>query len=651
MASAQEPERKLTPAFVYSQWQRTKERRDEQRIRMRRAKFAYESRLWAAEGRVTEGANSPEEGQIAVEVSRLPGIIQTYTGFLFPRSPRAAVSPDVEGSGDPEHAQMVINRWFSLRRIHKKLTNNIGQSLLYRGSALKLGLDFTKPRPQDRVWAKVIPWWDLVLDWDVQDVDEARFFGHEYWEDVAVLERRLGIEIPDDVVKDKRTPYFEETGSGRRRDASTGVSEDEDQQRQRRFVRVLEWYNLIDDFDTGSGKVRGRFEIYLVDRMTGDRDEEPLIAKPMPYSFPDGSPCVPIMPLLFDHEMEHPLRGIALSDRIYDQCKEIALLRSAQANAVRRDARVMFVDESAGIDESSLGDWVQGKDGAIVLVDKGKKSWDQVFFVPKFGSLSTNYAEYEAAIERDLNHGAQSPKFSRGEAMGARTTATEVRQLNQYMENRFGELARTKDAWIADIARVLLRLMLTAVKGPALQYNVEYGLEPGDPKAKQPEELIYRTGTERKVTTKVTAKDIDAEFDIGITDTASTPLTKELRKADLMQLSGGASLLDLWAQVEDGNPMAYQILSSVVELFELPSSFSPEALVSKQEDGMQKMMANPKVLMKALASLDDEFWTALLDDVEQARAQAAAQPPPGPGGPAGMPMPPEMATPMPPPVM
>lgn len=610
-------DRSLTPDFVYDQWRRAERRRKDQRKRMERAKNAYESRLWKSEGR---DEDSDQGGEIAVEVSRLPGIIQAYTGFLFLRSPRAIVSPDVEGQGDPTKAELVINRWFMLRRIHTKLSRCVGQSLLYRGSAIKLGLDLTRLRPQDRVWERTIPWWDLILDHDTLDEDDARFIGHEYWEDVAVLERRLGIDIPDDAIVTKKDDYL----SARQPENTRSLPDGEDKNNDRRWVRVLEWYNLIDDWESETGKTRGVFQLYLVEQLRKDK-RRPLIEGAMPFQDPDGMPCVPIIPLIFDHEMEKPFAGIAMADRVYDQCKEIALLRSAQANAVRRDARVLFVNKNAGMTEADLAQWVQGKDGSIVFVDMDKaQSWDKAFFIPKFGSLSQNYQTYEMAIEADLNQGANVPRFARGEAMGSRTTATEVRQLNQYMENRFGELARIKDAWVAEISRVLLRVMVMAMKAPALLLNSDKATD--DPEAKKPDVLTYQEGTKR-VSVQVSVKDLEAEFDIGIADSASTPLTKELRKQDLVLL--GDRLMGLWDQARQGNPMATALLKSMVDLFDLPADFAPETLASKTQDQMQAAIADPRAMMASLAKIPDEFWEKIL-------------PQPGNGGgapalPAGLP--------------
>ncbi|MFH1568099.1 MAG: hypothetical protein ABIL09_08885 [Gemmatimonadota bacterium] len=638
----------LTPEFVYDAWSQAQGRRNDERYGMEQAKKAYESRLMGTRNEKDDAA-----GQVVVEVPRMPGIIQAYTGFLFPRSPRAVVSPDVEGDGDAEKAQLVVNRWFAkptdMDTIHGKISSVIGQALLYKGAAIKLGLDLTKEKPQDRVWARVIPWWDLILDSDQQDLDDQRYIGHDYWEDMAVLERRVG-KLPDDIQTVAFTPYFERDGVTQRSrtDSAEGSPE-----LDKRYVRVLEWYNFIDDYETETGKLRGVYELYLVDQFAAENGKaEPFIRKAMPYSNPNGDPCVPILPLIFDSEKGYPLKGIALAERALDQVKELCLKRSAQANAVRRNARTMFLNKDAFQDfnELQLGEWVQGKDGAIIVGSlKQGMSFNQAFEVIKLGPMSGDDENYELAIERDLNQASQAPKFTRGEAMGGRTTKFEVQTLNQYMENRLGELARIKDVWIASIARSLLRVMAAACKVPALVFNASLELGAPDDQKKRYDKMKYRIGKNEVLV--VEASDIDAEFDISIADAASTPMTRETRRQDLLMLS--PKLLELWEMASQGNPMAKAQLNNVVDLFDLPADFSFASLVAAQEQQGQAVMLDPKLLQQALVNLPEEAVAAWLQHVlesQQAKQQQAAGGPPGGPPPGAMPPPGLPPPPGPPPV-
>lgn len=636
-------ERKLTPDFVYEQWRKTEERRKRQHSAMRKAKFAYESRLWKGESNDAaiqasndEGPVTGGGGKVLVEVSRMPGIIQTFTGFLFPRSPRTVVSPDAEGVGDPSKAELVLNRWFATERIHRKFSNAIGQALLYRGCAIKLGVDMTKRRPLDRVWCKVVPWWDLILDWDVQDLDEVRFIGHEYWEDVAVFEKRLGEPLPEGTPMEYRVPYFDKNILGDR--SQTQRAPGNDAPETGRFVRVLEWYNFVDDFVTKTGKIRGTFEIYLVsDLNKGGTDRVPLKQYAMPYTAPDGEPCPAIFPLLFDSEMEHPLRGIAFSDRVYSQCYEMALLRTFEANALRRDARVALYDKGApGLDDTALSRITQGEDGAFVGIELGQgKTFEKVFYPIQFPPINSDHQVYEAAIEKDLNQGANVPKFTRGESMGSRTTAYEVKQLNQYMENRLGEMARTKDSWITEVARGFLRVLIMVLKAPQLL--------PGARAKELPDSVSLKTGRKDEKTA-VEVKDLDAEFEIGVVDSASTPMSREAKRLDMKELM--PTLMELWAKIEEGNPMAVTLLKTIVDLYDLSADFDVRALqtLADQLAVENEARAKAKKLAEAEKIADAAAKAKRSGKLPDLQAQAQL-PGPVPGEPPMPPMPP-MAPPM-----
>lgn len=611
----------LKPGFVLEQWKITEARRRRQRKAMRRNKMAYESQMWRSESNDDSITHSQDEGpvtasgsQIVVEVSRMPTIIQTYTGYLFPRSPRTIFSPDIDGRGDPTLAQLAADRWFASRRLHKKITNAIGQSLLYRGCALKLGIDLTKTLPQDRVWAKVVPWWDLVLDWDVQDEEEARFIGHSYWEDRAVLEKRFG-PLPEDIHPEQRNIYFEHSsryGETRRMYDSSGTSD--------RFIHVLEWYNLVDDFVTEDGDtIRGVFEVYFIEQLT--KCQKPFLRKAIPFSYADGEPCVPLFPLIFDSVKEHPLQGIALADRVYPQCYEMALLRTSQANALRRDARCALIDKNSGINQDDLGKITKGEDGAMVLVEKQDgKPWTEVIHPFQFPSINQDHQVYEAAVERDLSQGANTPKFTRGEAMGSRTTAYEVKQLNSYMENRFGELARIKDSWIADVARGFIRIIMQAMKAP--------GVLDG---SKHVDDLTYVVGPKKEVT-RITIDDLDGDFEIGIVDAASTPMTREARRQDIMLLL--PNLLQLWEKAKAGDAMASTLLDSLVDLYDLPANFGHKHLLELQkqmeEDAKEAAPPpQPGVGGEELSPERKAKALALLQQTMGGQPQEATEPPMG----------------------
>jgi len=584
------PKTTLSPSFVNDAFKASMKMHDDLKEENRKAKHAYEADLLGGEG-LKSGS-----GDVLVEVPRMPGFIDWFTGILFPRSPRVTVSPETDSEfGDPTKSGALINKWLSGVDVRKRMHTCIGQGGLYQGSALKFLLDMTKRRVTARVKTQIVPWWELILDWDVNDVGQERYRGHVYWEDRKVLERRLGPEavLPKDLKGEDRIPHLDSTGSAGDRIAADASGTKEGA----RFVRVLEWYNLIDDYQIDGGeKIRGVYELYLVQDL-GKEDCKPLSSDPFPYTNSDGEMVCPLVPLILAFEKEHPLRGIATSKRIYPQCRELAYLRTAQANAVRKDVRLFFHNTNAGeLPEDVEAQIRSGKDTIIAKMAKTPGvAWDDYLHVVTFPPISFQYGPYESSIDKDIDKGSSAPRFAQGEAMGGRTTATEVTQLATYMQNHVGELARLKDEWIAECCRVYLRVVIRAMQFNEIQSVKAYNnTRPAGEKERPAspanyDEVVIMQGTTRRDAVHVTVQDIDADFDISVVDAASTPLTREATRQIILQLT--PVLLQLWDAIKEGNPMAEVILSNIVERFELPADFSATSLREKMR---QWEAANPK---------------------------------------------------------
>lgn len=646
-----ESSKSLDASFVYDALLQTQKLHRDEKKYTKKAKYAYESRLW--EG---EEVGEPANGTVVVEVPRMPGIIDTYTGYLFPRSPRVVITPDVDGeSGSPEKAQLAINRWFASNDVRKRIHKIIGQALLYEGGYIKFVLDMSKKRVQARVQTRIVPWWEGVEDSNVNDWSQVRYRGHAYWEDRDVLRKRLGddIRIPEDAVGRDRVPYFSTNDDGLpTRDSIEAAGS----KAGGRFIHVLEWYNFIDDwtFQAENGETvttKGRFEIYLVNDL-GKEGARPIFEGAMPLSDYDGEPLCNLVPLIFSSEMDQPLKGIPLSRRVYAQCYELAMLRTAQANAVRKDARVLLVNTASGAGETDIAKVAMGQDGATIPVEKPQGvPWEDMYHFIKFPNMNGNYQLYQQDINGDLDRGANVARFSQGEALGSRTTATEVNRLTEYMQNHLGENARVKDEWCEDVARVLLRALIRAMRNPIVM---------SDGEQKEPDTITITEGTaERRNIQTITVDDLDANFEIHVVDAASTPLTREARRQVMLSLVD--VLLKLWAEIEKGNPAAEATLNSLVEYFELPADFDAGSLRSRKAEMTGEAASVPDTLIKAITALPDEFWQnllskfqqpgglppekkAVLDKLRDAMRSGQLQPPPG----AGLPEQPMESAPTPP---
>ena len=603
----------LTAEFIQDVVSAHTSRMDRAKPRMQKHRDAYLTRFWDHQG----SGDYQEDGLVRVEVNRLYGFVEAYVGSLFPKSPRVVFGPDVSGQGDAEKGQIAANRWLETSDIYQRLESAIRQSLLYPGSALKIGLDLTKKDPKDRIWVHLLPWWELIVDHDVHDVGEQRFIGHMYWENEDALRRRFE-GLPDELQTSSRVPFFEGRGkpsaSKRKKGHPTEGSSNES------FVRVLEFYNLVDDWTEGAQPLRGVFEVYLPDQKDG-LQLEPIHRGPFPFDKPNGDPLAPIFPLIFNHVPEHPLQGTAAVERVYQQARELNLLRSHWANAVRRDSRQMLVRKDAGIDEESLAKFTQGQDGAIIPVE-GSAPLSTLVFPIQFQPLNVNHQIYENQIEQDFDQGSASAPFTRGVA--TRATATEVNRLHDYTETEIGRHARRMDVWISNVVEGYVRALIAALR---IEVPDSYD-EVVEQRVEDPIVLQFRKGAGPII--EIATRDLDANFSIEIVDAASTPLSKEARRVNFMNLA--PTILQLWEQVQEGNAMAGRIMKYLVELFEFPADFDPANVLEDIGQGEQPIGPPDEIVQ---AKLKEASKSGAAAPAEQ--AGAPPQPPVSPQGPAGPP--------------
>ena len=582
-------------------------RMDRAKPRMQKHRDAYLTRFWNHHGT----GDYEEDGLVRIEVNRLYGFVEAYVGSLFPKSPRVVFGPDISGDGDPEKAQLAANRWLDTSDIYQRLESAIRQGLIYPGSALKIGLDLTKSDPKDRIWVHLLPWWELLVDHDVHDLGEQRFIGHLYWENEDVLRRRFD-GLPEDLQTSKRIPFFEHRGKSKaRRTKKDNTFEGESNES---FVRVLEFYNLVDDWEEGAQPLRGVFEVYLPDQK-GGVELEPIHRGPFPFDKPNGDPLAPIYPLIFNHIPEHPLQGLAAVERVYQQARELNLLRSHWANAVRRDSRQMLVRKDAGIDEEALSKFTQGQDGAIIPVE-GNNPLSTLVFPIQFQPLNVNHQIYENQIEKDFDQGSAAAPFTRG--LATRATATEVNRLHDYTETEIGRHARRKDVWIAKVIEGYIRALIAALK---IEVPDTYDAVVEE-RVQDPIVLRFRRGAGPPV--EIGTEDLDADFTIGIVDAASTPLSKEARRVNFMNLA--PMIIQLWEQVQTGNAVAGRIMKYLVELFDFPADFDPDNILEDIGQGEQPL-GPPEEIVEA------EGGVAVPEGVPEPGAApqpAAPEPPPGP---------------------
>ena len=396
--------------------------------------------------------------EVEIEVNRLWGVITSYLSALYPRASRVVLGPDPSGKGDPNKAEMTVNRIFSSRKIHERVMAALRQSLLYPGAGIKVGYRHGRGSPMDRVWMRVIPIWEMLLDSEVSDADDERFRGHLYYRPKHEVEQEYGLEKLAGV---PRIDFLstQDSVTERKYDKSRKNNNDEDNN----FVRVLEFCNLVDHYVDPNNpdiKYEGRLEIYVLGQGTVSKD--PVYVGPLPFVRHGGDPMAHIIPLIFNYEPEFPLRGIAHVRRLMPQFRELNAYRSYMAMATRKDTR-QYITRKGTFNAEEMTLLTEGHDGLILEVDSGyERPLNDAIIPIQNAPISSNIQNYMQSVELDIERVVGTSPSSRG--IVTKATAFEVETVQQYTESEFGLHATIKDQWLANLTELVLRALIACMQ-------------------------------------------------------------------------------------------------------------------------------------------------------------------------------------------
>jgi len=421
-------------------------------------KHTYMTRYWE----YMTGDDMPKRNrrlrEVEVEVNRLWGVITSYLSALYPRASRVVLSPDPTGKGDPEKAELAVNRMLSSRKIHERVMTALRQALLYPGSGMKVGYKHGRGNPMDRVWMRVIPVWEMLLDTEVSDTDDERFRGHLYYRPKHEVEEEYGLKDLNGV---RRVDFL--SGSDTEADDYKNRKRYEVPNDDNNFVRVLEFCNLVDHYvDPENPEMRyeGRLEIYVMGQ--GAVSKKPVYVGPLPFAKHDGDPMAHIVPLIFNYEPEFPLRGIAHVKRLMPQFKELNAYRSYMAMATRKDTR-QYVTRKGTFNSDEMTLLTEGHDGLILEVDSGyERPLADAILPIQNAPISANIQNYLATVEVDLERVIGTSPAARG--IVTKATAYEVETVQQYTESEFGLHAAIKDQWLANLTELMMRALISCMQ-------------------------------------------------------------------------------------------------------------------------------------------------------------------------------------------
>ena len=594
------------------------------------AKASYMTRFWRfIEGQ--ERFNASQNYELSrldqIEVNRVKPAISGYLSALYPRRINVVCSESPYTTGDPLKAQLLLTDWINKPMMRERILNCSRQALLYKGAGAKIGYD-SAGEGLDRVWMRVFPYWEMVLDQDVHDREDQRFVGH-----VSFRPKQEGIDeygLEDDIAGTSRDDYLSSHLSSVRKFKDS----DESGQEKQSFVRVLEFCNLVDDYyDMDGTRYKGRLEIYV---MGGYENSEPfpVYMGPLPLVDHNEHPMPHIVPLLFEYEPEYPLRGVSYVDQLMPQQKEINALRSFTSVAARRDARI-YLARKGSLDADAYTDLKSGEDGLIIEVDEQYAGNLRDVVVPiQHGNLSANLMESMRLAEFDMDRSITVSPAALGQVTKA--TAEEIRAVERHTESEFGRHAEQRDLWLLELLRRCLAAHVACMydkgdseggeqdkdeEGEELDKNElqekreeddveeekeeppeteeEDEKEEADPLEKTEKERakVEETRSEKEPINlrtpqgeilKVVPEDLHSDFEIGFSEAGRSPqVDADLRQNLIVLMDRILQLNDMSFQGGAMGVVANELLVTMHERFKFPPNLHPDyiqSLVSKIEE-------------------------------------------------------------------
>jgi len=479
---------------------------EQQRSDLRRFKNVYECRFWQ-QGYSIGGYGTAENNMISIQTAEGYGYVESYIASLFSKNPAIVLKKGIRNMGNREKSKAVVNNF--LLRARQAIENAARMALIYPMAFFKL-----VPQDDVQLYDRIIPVavapWEIIVDRDAPSWDRQRYIGHKYW-------------MPLDEAKSKWSAKFE----GERKDDffdpiagednSVGGSTLDD------HVLIFELYSIDDDY-----------LCFYCPHL--QRENKILEQGYVPFRDASGKPVAPIVPLYFNRIPSKPMDGYSAVRRVYDQLFEINIIRSFQANAVRKASR-QYIVKSGVFDEESMAQVTSGIDGLFVEV--AEDNLDGIIRAFPHNPMPPELSKYYQDVKGDLDTGSILAPFTRGTATKA--TASEIAALAAYSASEIGRLARERDYAIELLAKIYLCCLATFIEEevPSI-INLEGSAE------------------------IVKADDLRGDFEFFASDQSSTPMSESIAKRQLLENIPTLTAL--------GVPPD-KLLKEVVRVLNLPEDF------------------------------------------------------------------------------
>jgi len=467
----------VTPGVLSQVVQAHKRYWDDQKRDMFKYKRAYECKFW-------DDMNANDG--ITVQTSDGYGYIESFISSLFTKNPGVVVKNGLKGTGDTKKAQALANDFLTRQRQPVEDASRL--ALIYPNSYIKM---FPKDDPNlyNRVDLTPVAPWNVIADRDALRWEDSRYVGHIYYMSLPAAEARFGAKQYTGV---RYEQYFDGYMSEDHEDYEQ--SDVDSDAKMFKYIEVVEFYDLQNDM------------LYFYSEQWSQTKF--LDKSPIPFRDADNNPVVPVIPLFFNRLPDRPMVGYSAMSRIYDQLFEINMIRTFQANAVRKASRQYIVKKGV-LDEEQIAQITSGIDGLFVEIDDDDLA-GAIRPLPQ-NPTPPELEVYYRQVQDDKDKGSILAPFTRGES--TRASATEIAALAAYTSTEVGRLARERDQTIEKIAKVYLSMITLYLDEDNIRDLVFVDAKP----------------------VVITPEDLNENFYVFAVDAASTPISETVRKREFIQ--------------------------------------------------------------------------------------------------------------------
>ena len=364
---------------------------------------------------------------ITIQTSDAYGYIESYISSLFSRNPGVIFKDGLRQRGDKLIAEHLANDF--LVRQRTVIEDASRMALIYPMAFAKL-----MPRESNDIYRRVdmfaVAPWEILVDRQARRWQDCRFVGHKYYLPLSDAKEMFGNKQFNAC---RKMEYFDKSYTNDD-DPNIGIE-------MFKFIEIVEFYDLIHQ----------EMIFWSPNWQDGTRFLEKV---EIPFESASGEKRIPIVPLYFNRIPDNPLDGYSAMKRIYDQIYETNLIRTFQANGVRKASRQYLVRKGS-LDDEQMAQVASGIDGLFIEVDDENIN-NVVVPVPQ-NQTPPELEQYYRQVQNDKDKGNILAPFTRGEA--TRSTATEVAALASYTSNEIGRLARERDSMIEQLAITYLDIL------------------------------------------------------------------------------------------------------------------------------------------------------------------------------------------------